>query len=182
MSYFQPPKNFRKTIPEGDDRERLACHDCGWVHYDNPKIIVGVVATWESQILLCKRAIEPRKGYWTIPAGFMELRETTEEGAKREAWEEARLELEIDNLLANYSIPRAGQVHLIFRAKMTSPKFAPGLESLDVQLFDWPDIPWNDLAFLSNHWALRHYWESRELDTFPPFSVPEEDVDEVSGP
>jgi len=181
MTGYEPPTHFERKVPIGDDRERLTCNRCGWIHYENPKVIVGVVATWEEKILLCRRAIEPRHGYWTIPAGFMELRETAEEGAQREAWEEARLQVEINALLGAYSIPRAGQMHLIYRGRMTSPEFGPGPESLDVALFDWDDIPWDELAFLSNHWALNHYNESKHLETFPPFTVPDEDVETVSG-
>ncbi|MCA8982521.1 MAG: NUDIX hydrolase [Planctomycetaceae bacterium] len=171
---------FCKQIPEGDDRERMICTDCGWIHYENPKIIVGAVATWEDRLLLCRRGIEPRKGYWTIPAGFMELCETAEQGAAREAWEEARARLKIGNLLGLYSIPRAAQVHMIYRARMLTPDFGPGPESLEVKLVAWEDIPWEDLAFLSNHWALRHFHLARDWDDFPPFSVPEEDVEKVA--
>ncbi|MCA8986688.1 MAG: NUDIX hydrolase [Planctomycetaceae bacterium] len=181
MSYL-PPDHFEKKVPDGDDRERLICNQCGWIHYDNPKIIVGVVATWQNKLLLCKRAIEPRSGYWTIPAGFMELLETAEQGAAREAWEEARVLVEVETLLGVYSIPRAGQVHLIYRGHLTAPEFSPGPESLDVQLFDWDDIPWDELAFLSNRWALRHYYESKDLATFPAFTVPAEDVATVASP
>ncbi len=170
-----PENRFCKQVPEGDDRERLICTDCGWIHYENPKIIVGAVATWDDRILLCRRGIEPRKGFWTIPAGFMELCETSEEGAAREAWEEAGVKLEVETLLGLYSIPRAGQVHMIYRARMLSPEFAAGIESLEVQLFRWEEIPWEDLAFLSNRWALHHYQQSREQQTFPPFGVPAED-------
>jgi len=180
MSQADSENRFCKRIPEGDDRERLICDDCGWIHYENPKIIVGVVATWEEKILLCRRAIEPRHGFWTIPAGFMELCETAEQGAAREAREEACVELEIDCLLGIYSIPRAGQVHLIYRGQMVSPDYAAGLESLDVALFAWEDIPWDELAFLSNHWALRHFDQAREWTSFPPFGVPPEDVATVA--
>lgn len=178
----EQPNKFCKQVPDGDDRERLVCGDCGWIHYENPKIIVGAVATWEDQLLLCRRAIEPRRGYWTIPAGFMELCETAEQGAAREAWEEARADLEIGALLGVYSIPRAHQVHMIYRAKMRTPEFAPGQESLEVKLVNWEDIPWDDLAFLSNHWALKHFDQAREWDRFPPFGVPEEDIPTVSEP
>ncbi len=180
MSYDPQHYRFCRQIPEGDDRERMICSDCGWIHYENPKIIVGAVATWQGRFLLCKRGIEPRQGYWTIPAGFMELRETAEQGAAREAWEEARTRLRIGSLLGLYSIPRAGQVHMIYRAEMLSSEFAAGSESLEVRLFTWEEIPWQDLAFLSNHWALKHFQEAREWTSFPPFGVPAADVATVA--
>jgi len=146
-----------RAIPDGDDRERLTCPDCGYVVYENPKIVVGSVASWDGRILLCRRAIEPRKGYWTLPAGYLELNETTGEGAVREAWEEARARVEIDSLLAVYNIPRISQVQLIYRARLLSPDVEPGPESLEVALFDWEAIPWHDLAFPSVLWALKEY-------------------------
>jgi ADP-ribose pyrophosphatase YjhB (NUDIX family) len=151
--------NFVRRIPEGEDRERLVCGDCGFVAYENPKIVVGSVVAEEGRILLCRRAIEPRRGFWTLPAGYMELGETTEEGAKREAWEEARARLELDGVLAIYSIARIGQVQIIYRAHLAEPGFAPGPESLDVRFFAWEEIPWDDLAFPSVHWALKA-WKS----------------------
>ena len=132
-----------RMIPEGDDRQRLVCTDCGFINYENPKIVVGSVAAWEDRILLCRRAIEPSKGLWTLPAGYMELNETTAEGAKREAWEEARARIEIDCLLAVYEIPRISQVQLIYRARLRSPDVEPGPESLEVGLFRWDEIPWD---------------------------------------
>ena len=180
MTHIKPPDCFCRQVPPGDDRERLVCNNCGWVHYENPKIIVGAVVTSGDKILLCKRAIEPRIGYWTIPAGFMELAETAEQGAAREAWEEANAKIEIDTLLAVYSIPRANQVHLIYRAALIGTDFAPGIESEEVRLFDWNEIPWNELAFISNRWALNQYDQSRTLQSFPAFGVPPEDVKTVS--
>lgn len=147
------------SVPEGDNRTRLVCPDCGYIQYDNPKVVVGAVCTWEDKILLCRRAIEPRLGYWTFPAGFMELDESTAEGAAREVWEEARAKVEIDGLLGIYDIPHISQVYVVYRAHMTTPAFAPGPESEDVALFDWEDIPWDDLAFSSVVWALRQFRE-----------------------
>lgn len=170
-SYPQEP-NFTKEIPEGDNLERSVCASCGFVDYQNPKIVVGSVAVWDNKILLCKRAIEPRKGYWTLPAGYMELGESAEEGAIREAWEEACARLELDRLLAVYSVPRISQVQLMFRAKLTTPDFAAGPESEAVALYDWDDLPWADLAFPTVGWALRHYRETADQDNFPPFSNP----------
>lgn len=142
-------------IPEKDERERFVCTVCGTVHYVNPKIIVGAVCTFGERVLLCRRAIEPRLGYWTIPAGFMELGETAEEGARREAFEEARADIAICGLLAVYSIKRINQVHLLYRARLLDERVAPGIESLEVKLAHWHEIPWTDLAFPSVDWALR---------------------------
>ena len=149
-----------RAVPPGEDRERLMCPDCGYIAYQNPLIVVGAVATWEDgRILLCRRAIEPRKGFWTLPAGFMEERESTREGAAREAWEEARARIEIDHLLAIYDIPRISQVQMIFRARLLSPDVEPGPESLEVGLFAWDEIPWGELAFPTVVWALREHRE-----------------------
>ena len=145
-----------RAIPEGDNRERLICGDCGFISYDNPKIVVGSVATWQGRVLLCRRAIEPSRGLRTLPAGYLELNETTEAGAAREALEEACARIEIEDLLAVYNIPRISQVQLIYRARLTTPDIAAGEESLDVGLFDWDDIP-TEIAFPSVHWALGHY-------------------------
>jgi len=149
-----------RAVPEGDNRERLTCPDCGFILYDNPKIVVGSVVLWEQRILLCKRAINPRIGYWTLPAGYLELNETTSEGALREAYEEARAEIALDGLLAVYNIPRLSQVQLIYRARLLSPEIAAGPESEAVGLFAWEEIPWAELAFPSVHWALHHAREA----------------------
>jgi ADP-ribose pyrophosphatase YjhB (NUDIX family) len=146
-----------RRIPEGDDRERLTCPDCGYIAYENPRVIAGAVVSVGDRILLCRRAIEPRKGFWTLPAGFLELHETPEEGAAREAWEEARARIAINALLGVYSVPRISQVQLIYRATLAQPGFAAGPESLEVALFDWDQIPWSELAFPSVRWALDDY-------------------------
>ena len=159
---------FVRKIPEGEDQERLVCETCGFIAYENPKIVVGSVASWDDRILLCRRAIEPRKGYWTLPAGYLEQHETAVQGAKREAWEEARAELAIDQLLAVYSIPRISQIQLIFRAKLVSAAVEPGPETEVLDLFAWDKIPWEELAFPSVHWALHHYDEVRDQSTFAP--------------
>ncbi len=161
-----------REIPEGDDRERLVCPDCGFINYENPKIVVVSVATWEGKILMCRRAIPPRTGYWTLPAGYMELHETTAEGAAREAWEEACARIEIDALLAIYNIPRISQVQVMYRARLTNPDIEAGPESLEVGLFGWEEIPWDDLAFPSVRWALGHFDEVRGLEDFPARSNP----------
>lgn len=143
------------AIPDGDDRHRHVCAACATIHYHNPKVVVGSVCTFEGQLLICRRAIEPRSGFWTIPAGYMELGETAEDGAIREAWEEARAKIAIDGLLAVYSVPRIGQVQLMFRARLLDPAVAAGPESLEVKLVEWEQIPWDELAFPTVHWVLR---------------------------
>lgn len=174
-----------RAVPPGDDRERLLCPDCGYVAYQNPLIVVGSVVTWpgdegsgdgEDRILMCRRAIEPRKGYWTLPAGFMEEHETTQAGAMREAWEEARARIEIDALLAVYDIPRISQVQLIFRARLIAPDVSAGPESQEVALFRWNEIPWRDLAFPTVHWALREHHARIGLSGFAPAINPTPDV------
>ncbi len=148
--------NFVRSVPEGDTLERAVCAQCGFVAYENPKIVTGSVVAHEGQVLLCRRAIEPRRGFWTLPAGYLELMETVEEGARREAWEEAEARIALDGILGCYSISRIGQVQIIFRARFDGPpRFAPGVESLDVRLFRWDDIPWEEIAFPSVHWSLQ---------------------------
>jgi len=174
MSSESSPRGpIARMIPEGDDRQRLVCTDCGFINYENPKIVVGSVAAWEDRILLCRRAIEPSRGLWTLPAGYMELNETTAEGAKREAWEEARARIEIDCLLAVYEIPRISQVQLIYRARLRSPDVEPGPESLEVGLFRWDEIPWDSIAFPTVHWALDEYDKRRREHEFSPATNPE---------
>jgi len=158
---------FIRRVPDGDDRERLTCPDCGFIAYENPKVVVGSVVAVGDQVLLCRRAIQPRAGYWTLPAGYMEMHETVEEGAAREAWEEARARIALDGVLAVYSIARLGQVQVLFRARLQEPGFAPGTESLEVRLFDWDDIPWDDIAFPSVHWALKA-WRATAGQPLPP--------------
>jgi ADP-ribose pyrophosphatase YjhB (NUDIX family) len=148
-----------RAIPEGDTRERLVCRDCGFIHYQNPKVVVGAIVTWQDQFLLCRRAIEPRRGFWTMPAGYLEIDESAAEGAAREAWEEARARIVIDGMLGIYDVPRLGQVQILYRAHLDAPDFAAGEESLEVRLFAWDAIPWHDLAFPSVHWGLKHHRE-----------------------
>jgi ADP-ribose pyrophosphatase YjhB (NUDIX family) len=150
--------DFVRQIPDGDSRERLMCPDCGHVAYENPKIVVGAVVAHEGRVLLCRRAIEPRHGYWTLPAGYMELGETVEHGAMREALEEAEAEIALDGMLAVYSIARIGQVQIFFRAGFANPArphFAAGDETLEAGLFAWDEIPWGELAFPTVRWALQ---------------------------
>jgi ADP-ribose pyrophosphatase YjhB (NUDIX family) len=172
-----------RTIPEGDDRERLVCPDCGFVNYENPKIVVGSVAVWEDRFLLCRRAIEPSLGLWTLPAGYMELNETTMQGAAREAWEEARARIDIDCLLAIYEIPRISQVQLIYRARLLSPEVAAGPESLEVGLFRWDEIPWDRIAFPTVRWSLLDYRHRQGRADFPAATNPVVDtVTETGSP
>ena len=161
-----------REIPEGDNRARLVCPDCGFINYENPKIVVGAVVTWQDRFLMCRRAINPRKGHWTIPAGFLELNESVTDGARREAVEEACADIEIDALLAVYNVPRISQVQLIYRATLLRPDFAAGVESLEVALFDWDALPWDDLAFPSVRWALHHFDEVRGMARFAPRTNP----------
>jgi ADP-ribose pyrophosphatase YjhB (NUDIX family) len=148
-------------IPDGDHLPRHVCPACGMVHYENPRIIAGCVPEWEGKLLLCKRAIEPRRGFWTIPAGFMENGEALQDAAARESMEEALARVEIGSLLAIVNVIRAHQVHIMFRARLLDTDFGVGPESLEVQLYDESEIPWADMAFLSVEFALRRYLEDR---------------------
>ncbi|MEL6666637.1 MAG: NUDIX hydrolase [Pseudomonadota bacterium] len=163
---------FALEVPDGDDKERSVCQRCEFIDYQNPKIVAGSVVLKDDKILLCKRAIEPRKGFWTLPAGFMELGESVEEAAQREAKEEALADIEIDRLLAVYSVPRIGQVQVMFRAHLKGD-YGIGPESADVKLVDWKDIPWSELAFPTVVWALTQYAETRDQDVFTPFANPD---------
>jgi ADP-ribose pyrophosphatase YjhB (NUDIX family) len=167
---------FVQQIPDGDNRERLVCRSCGYIAYENPNIIVGSVVVESGQVLLCRRAIAPRRSYWTLPAGFLEMDETVEEGARREALEEAQARIALDGLLAVYSISHIGQVQLIFRARFDGPAaFAAGPESEAVALFAWDAIPWDDIAFPTVHWALRAWHETGRGRLGPPVGNPPED-------
>lgn len=170
------PPAFIRSIPEGDDRERLTCAECGFVAYENPKVVVGSVVAEGANVLLCRRAIEPRLGFWTLPAGYMELGETVEEGARREAWEEARARIALEGVLAVYSIARIGQVQVIFRAALAEPGFAAGPESQEVRFFAWDEIPWEAIAFPSVRWALAAWRETAGAALGPPATNPPEDL------
>jgi ADP-ribose pyrophosphatase YjhB (NUDIX family) len=165
--------SFEFRTPDGDNRQRLVCTDCGFIRYENPKVVVGAVCTWKDRILLCRRAIEPRRGYWTLPAGFLELNESTVDGALREAMEEANARLAPEGLLAVYNIPRISQVQIIYRARLLSPDVSPGPESAAVALFTWDEIPWAELAFPTVRWALDHYRETRGEASFSARTNPE---------
>jgi ADP-ribose pyrophosphatase YjhB (NUDIX family) len=157
--------SFTELVPDGDNRPRAVCDSCGYIAYSNPKVVVGSVVVDDGQVLLCRRAIEPRRGFWTLPAGYLEHGETLEEGAAREALEEADAAIRLDGVLALYSLSRIGQVQVIFRGSFDGPvHFAPGSESLDVRTFAWEEIPWSELAFPSVHWAL-HAWRDQGAGT-----------------
>ena len=148
---------FVRAVPAGDTIERQVCSTCGYVAYENPKIVVGSVVAEGGLVLLCRRAIEPRRGFWTLPAGYLELHETTAEGARREAMEEAGADIELDGILALYDVSRIGQVQVMYRAHFATPGIIAGAESLEVRMFAWDDIPWDSIAFPTVHWAL-HAW------------------------
>ncbi|AKF02914.1 NUDIX hydrolase [Sandaracinus amylolyticus] len=159
-----------RRVPEGDDKPRLVCPECSYVAYENPKIVVGsVVTSDDGRVLLVRRAIEPRRGFWTLPAGYLELGESPEHGAMREAREEACAEIALDGLLAVYSITHISQVQLFYRARMVREECAPGIESLEVRLFAWDEIPWAELAFPTVHWALGHFDAARGRALGQPF-------------
>ncbi|MBO6936304.1 MAG: NUDIX hydrolase [Deltaproteobacteria bacterium] len=172
---------FERRIPPGDDKERPVCTRCGFVDYSNPKIVVGSVATLGGRFLLCKRAIAPREGFWTLPAGYLENHELPEEGAVREAHEEARAKLKIKDLLAIYSIRHISQIQLMFRAELLDERIEPGPESREVRLFRWHDIPWDELAFPSVRWALRHHRELGDRPVGAPFTNPDGSDGELPG-
>lgn len=167
---------FSRKIPTGDDRERSVCDRCGFVDYENPKIVAGSVAVLDGRVLLCRRAIEPRRGFWTLPAGYLEIGESVEEGARREAYEEARARIAVEQVLGVYSVPRISQVQIIFRARLETADPAPGPESLEIKLASWQDIPWSDIAFPSVQLALEHWSATRNFAAFAPF------VETVTGP
>jgi len=164
--------DFSRRVPDGDTHERDVCTTCGFIHYVNPKIVTGSIVRHGGRILLCRRAIEPRVGFWTLPAGFMEVGETAETAAIREAREEANAEIVIDRLLAVYTIPRIAQVQIMYLAHLADANISPGPESLEVMLASWDEIPWNEIAFPSVRWALDHYRSVEGQESFAPFSNP----------
>ncbi len=153
-------------IPKNDNRHRYICQRCDIVHYQNPKIVAGCIPVWEDQILLCKRAIEPRLGYWTLPAGFMELGESSLEAGIRETWEEANARVEVDDLFAVFNLPYVDQVYMMFRARLVDLKFSASIESLEVKLFKEDDIPWGELAFTTIKETLKCYLDDRSRGHF----------------
>jgi ADP-ribose pyrophosphatase YjhB (NUDIX family) len=161
-------------IPQGDNRLRAVCSQCQSIHYQNPKVVIGTLPVWESdgdtgagpKVLLCKRAIEPRYGFWTLPAGFMENAESTAQGAMRETQEEAGANIELGPLFSIVDVPYVDQVHLFYRAKLINLEFAPGEESLEVQLFTEDQIPWDQLAFQTVATTLRRFFEDSKTGNF----------------
>ena len=153
-------------VPAGDCLPRLVCEDCQTIYYQNPKIVTGCIPEWEDKILLCKRAIEPRYGLWTLPAGFMENKETLEQAAMRETWEEAQANVKQLSLYTVISLPHISQVYIMFRANLGNLTFAPGSESLAVQLFTQDEIPWENLAFPVIRRTLTYYFQDRAKGEF----------------
>lgn len=155
-----------QRIPVGDALLRAVCDACGTIHYQNPKLVVGSLPVWEDKVLLCRRAIEPRHGMWTLPAGFMENNETLAEAAARETLEEAGANIEMGSLYTLISVPHISQVHVIYRARLLDLNFAPGIETLELGLFEEHEIPWNEIAFRTIAMTLRHYFADRQSGHF----------------
>lgn len=153
-------------IPDGDSRERHLCEQCDTVHYQNPRIVTGCLVVWDRRVLLCKRAIEPRSGFWTLPAGFLENGETTQAGAERETWEEARARVAIDDLYTIFSLPHISQVYMFYRAQLIDGKYDVGSETTEVGLFDEENVPWSSLAFPVVRDTLEHYFRDRANNEF----------------
>lgn len=153
-------------VPADDNRPRAVCPACATIHYENPLNVVGTVPVWEDQVLLCRRAIEPRRGLWTLPAGFMELGETTAEGALRETVEEAGAHVELQGLFTLLNVVRVGQVHLFYRARMLDTHLDPGTETLEARLFRESEIPWDELAFRTVRETLVRFFDDRKTGQF----------------
>ncbi len=164
------PVHYR--LPDdGDTKLRAVCTQCHAVHYENPLNVVGTLPYFGDKVLLCLRNIEPRRGKWTLPAGFMELNETTQQGAARETIEEAGAEFEIEALYTVLSVARVGQVHLFYRARLTSDRFAPGTETIEARLFAEHEIPWDDIAFRTTRETLQHFFIDRRKAFFPVHNI-----------
>ena len=155
-----------RRVPPGDTLPRWVCDQCGEIHYQNPKLVIGTLPEHEGRVLLCRRAIEPRYGYWTLPAGFMENDETTAQAAARETLEEAGAPVELAELFTLISVPRVNQVHLYYRARLRGLEFNPGEETLEVALFDEAAIPWQDIAFRTVGYTLKRWFEDRARGSF----------------
>ena len=153
-------------IPADDARPRAVCSSCSTIHYENPLNVVGTIPVWGDQVLLCRRAIEPRRGLWTLPAGFMELDETTAQGAARETDEEAGLRIELESLFSVMNVARVGQVHFFYRARMLDTSMNPGPETLEARLFYEHEIPWDELAFRTVKETLTFFFEDRRQGQF----------------
>lgn len=161
-------QRVEQRVPAGDNRMRHICSGCGVIHYQNPKLVVGTIPEWQGQVLLCRRAIEPRYGLWTLPAGFMERGETSREGATRETLEEANARVAIGGLYTLFNLPHIDQVYLLFRGRLLDLDFGPGEESQEVALFDEADIPWSELAFPTVKETLKLYFRDRAEGRFQP--------------
>jgi len=155
-----------QRIPEGDNLPRFVCGTCHTIHYQNPRVVVGCIVEWQNKVLLCRRAIEPRYGLWTVPAGFMENGETTDQGALRETQEEANARVEIGPLYALYNIPHISQVYILYRAQLLDLGFHAGAETLEVRLFDENEIPWDQIAFATIRNTLKRYYSDRSNGEF----------------
>ncbi len=153
-------------VPAGDTLPRHVCTSCGRIHYLNPKMVIGAIPEWEGRVLLCRRAIEPRAGLWTLPAGFMENAETAAQAAARETLEEACARIEIGEMFSFITVPHINQVHILYRARLLDLDFAPGQESLEVRLFDEASIPWQEIAFRTIGLTLRHYFADRKAGRY----------------
>jgi ADP-ribose pyrophosphatase YjhB (NUDIX family) len=153
-------------IPPGDNLPRHVCDACSTVHYSNPKMVIGCIPEWRDRVLLCRRAIEPRYGLWTLPAGFMENGETVAQAALRETLEEARARVELTGMFSVLSVPHVNQVHIFYRARLLDLEFGPGAESLDVQLYPEAEIPWQEIAFRTVSTTLKHYYTDRTAGAF----------------
>ena len=162
------PKNrmikqkFNKEVPEGDNRERTVCDNCGMIFYENPKVVAGCLLVWKDKILLCKRATEPRAGYWTLPAGFMENYETVEDGARRETMEEAGAKSKKIDLFLMCNLPHISQVYMMYHGKLEDGKYEAGIESTEVKLFSKDEIPWNEIAFTVIEKTIKLYYKDVE--------------------
>jgi ADP-ribose pyrophosphatase YjhB (NUDIX family) len=154
-------------VPPDDNRERAICSACGEIHYENPLNVVGTVPVWGDQVLLCRRNIEPRFGFWTLPAGFLELGESAAEGAIRETVEEAGANIELQDLFTLLNVVRVGQIHFYYRARMLDTSLAPGPETIEARLFREDEIPWDELAFRTVRLTLEHYFADRRSGVFP---------------
>ncbi|MDP1527490.1 MAG: NUDIX hydrolase [Rhodocyclaceae bacterium] len=153
-------------VPPGDSLPRHVCETCGAIHYRNPRLVVGTLPVWEDKILLCRRAIEPRLGYWTLPAGFMENGESVAAAAARETREEACARIELGEMFSMISVPHISQVHVIYRARLLDLDFAPGEETLELALFEEAAIPWQEISFRTVALTLRHFFADRAHGTF----------------
>jgi len=172
LTYFPAPRRtlfcsqcgspIKRRVPEGDNRERDVCDHCGAIHYQNPRMVVGTVPVWEDRILLCRRAIEPRYNTWTLPAGFMELNESTAQGAARETLEESGARIELGQLFTVIDVPQIDQVHIFYLAQALGPDLDPGPESLEARYYDETEIPWDDLSFRTVSTTLKQYLEDRQ--------------------